>query len=303
MKYQVLLFYKYINIDNPQEEMQKQRELCQKLDLKCRTIIANEGINATLEGTVENTEKYIEEMKKDPRFADIHFKKSDSNGKAFPKINIKVRPEIVAAKLGNMDVDPNQTTGKYITADELHQLYNSGEEFYIVDMRNDYEHKVGFFEGSVLMPLHNFRELPEKIKEIEHLKHKKVITVCTGGIRCEKASGFLLLNGFDNVYQLHGGMHSYIEKYPNQKFKGKLYVFDGRVVMGFNVDSPEHEIVGKCDKCGSTSDDYTDCAYLHCKGHRHFICCANCKDKEGRAFCSNSCKEKFYAESKEFIRT
>lgn len=278
--------------------MDEQKRLCEELNLKCRTIIAKEGINGTLEGTIEDTEKYIEVMRHDKRFSDIDFKKSEGTGNAFPKINVKVRDEIVASylpKLGQ-DINPNRVTGKYITAEELHELFNSDEEFYVIDMRNDYEHKAGYFEGSLLMPLKNFRDLPEKINEIAHLKHKKVVTVCTGGVRCEKASGFLVENGFTNVYQLYGGIQTYMEKYPNQKFKGKLYVFDGRVLMGFNVDDPEHEVVGKCDICSKPSDNYVDCEYIHCKGHRHFICCTNCLDEQGRAFCSPICKEKFYAE-------
>ncbi len=296
MKYQVLLFYKYVNIDNPEEVASSQRELCERLNLKCRSIIAKEGLNVTLEGTKENTEKYIKELTQDSRFSDIHFKKSEGNGQAFPKISIKVRDEIVSLHLGKDDVNPNKTTGKYITADELHKLYETGKEFYVIDMRNDYEQKVGHFENAFLMPMKNFRELPETLDEISHLKDKLVITTCTGGIRCEKASGFLLKHGFTNVYQLYGGMQTYIEKYPNGYFKGKLYVFDGRVIWGLN--NSEDNIISYCEKCGNKSDLYVDCGYLHCAGTRHFICCEECLDENGYAFCSEDCKKKAYSEQK-----
>lgn len=292
-KYQILLYYKYTNIEDPKKLSEDQKLLCKKLNLKSRIIIAKEGINGTLEGRVEETEKYIKKMQADQRFKDIHFKRSKGNGNAFPKISVKVRDEIVALNL-NHDIDPNKLTGKYITAEELHDLYEEEEEFYVVDMRNDREYKVGYFENSFLMPLKNFRDIPENLKKIEHLKDKKVITVCTGGIRCEKASGFLVANGFNNVYKLAGGMHTYMEKYPNEHFLGKLYVFDGRVTMGFNIDDPKHQIVSNCDICGGDSDNYVDCDYIHCKGLRHFIGCKDCHEENGLVFCSKICKEKYY---------
>ncbi len=304
MDYQILLFYKYVPIEDTEAVLKQQRELCEKLNLKCRTIIAKEGINGTLEGLVENTEKYIEEVSKDPRFNDIHWKKSEGTktGDAFPRINIKVRDEIVSLHEDkSSDVGPLNTledgsaaTAPYITAEELHELLNSNEEFYIIDMRNDYEHKIGFFENSILPPMKNFRELPDLVEYLEDFKHKQVITVCTGGIRCEKASGYLLKMGFTNVRQLFGGIVTYMEKYPNEHFKGKLYVFDGRTKMGFKVDDEKHEVVGHCDKCGEVSDNYIDCAYIYCKGHRHILCCEKCKHPSGVAFCSDECEKKYF---------
>lgn len=287
-KFEVLLYYKYINLDDPQKLVEEQRALCKKLNLFGRIMIGTEGINGTVEGLKENTEEYIKEMNADERFKDMSFKHSEGNGMAFPNLRVKLRNEIVAGNLKS--IDPNKTTGQYLTADELHSLFESDEEFYIVDMRNDYEFKIGYFENSILPKLSNFRELPEILKDLEHLKEKKVVTVCTGGIRCEKASGFLVENGFSNVYQLKDGIHTYMEKYPNQHFKGKLYVFDGRISIGFNTNSPEHEIVGKCDKCSATTDNYYDCSYLHCKGMRHFLCCDNCLEEDGKSFCSIECK-------------
>jgi UPF0176 protein len=298
MDYQVVLFYKYVKLEDPTAIMLWIKSLCEKYEIKCRIIVAREGINGTFEGIVENNKKFTKELKQHPLFKDIWFKRASGDGKSFPKINVKVRQEIVTLGLKEEDFDPTVTTGKYITADELQALYESGEEFYVVDMRNDYEHNVGYFENSIKMPLSNFRDLPEKLSEIEHLKHKKVISVCTGGIRCEKASGFLVNNGFTNVYQLYGGIQTYMQKYPNQKFKGKLYVFDGRVVWGVNVNDPEHEIVGECEKCHETTDNYVDCEYIHCKGHRHLVICKNCYDENGHAFCSDECKAKFYAMAK-----
>jgi len=292
----ILLYYKYVTIENPNELMEEQRRLCRKLNLKCRIIVAKEGINGTLEGLIEDTQKYMDIMLNDPRFIGMNFKISIGNGNAFPKISIKVRDELVSGHLGEDDVNPNEITGRYINVDELRSLFNSDEEFYIMDMRNDYEHKVGYFKDSILPALSNFRDLPKVISKYEHLKDKKIITVCTGGVRCEKASGYLVKKGFKNVYQLHNGIVSYMEKYPNEDFLGKLYVFDGRVVMGFETDSNKHVVVSNCSKCGNVSDHYIDCEYIHCRGVRHIICCFDCYSSDGKAYCSEECESKAFAE-------
>jgi UPF0176 protein len=285
--YEILLYYKYINIPDPDQFCAEQKMLCQKLGLKGRIIITSEGINGTVEGLKENTHRYVDEMLKDRRFKNMNFKRSKGTGNAFPKLSVKSRTEIVSAHLGDDDVNPNITTGKYLSAEDLHSWIYSDKEFYIVDMRNEYEHSVGFFRNSVLPPLKNFRDLPKILPELEHLKNKTVVTVCTGGVRCEKASGFLVKHGFQDVYQLHNGIVSYMEKYPNEDFLGKLYVFDGRVTMGFNSPDKPAVVVGKCKKCGASSEHFVNCAEPSC--HDHFICCEKCLDKKGEAFCNWKC--------------
>src|SRR3989344_2151432 len=274
-KFQVLLYYKYIEIKGPQKLVLDQQALCESLNLKGRIIISSEGINGTVEGKLADTEKYIKVMLKDSNFSDIHFKKSISDGKAFPKLSIKLREEIVSSYLGN-NLNPTQVTGKYLTPEQLHAWINSGKEFFIVDMRNDYEQAVGYFKDSLLAPLQNFRDLPKVLPVLSNLKGKTIVTVCTGGVRCEKASGFLIQNGFLDVYQLYGGIVSYMEKYPNQNFLGVLYVFDGRVTLGFNTKSKKHQMVGKCKFCLKPAEKYFDCKDIYCKGKRHFISCENC---------------------------
>lgn len=290
MAYQVLLYYKYINIDDPESVRDVQRALCEKLDLKGRIIVAYEGINGTVEGTVEHTEEYIREMEESTYFRGIVYKKSKGTGDAFPKLSVKSRSEIVTTKIPGLN--PNKQTGKYITADELHKWFEEKREFYLVDMRNDYEYISGYFENFIPSGIHNFYDLPSVLPTLEHLKNKTIVTVCTGGIRCEKASGFLLSNGFSDVYQLKDGIQTYMEKYPNQYFKGKLYVFDKRMTVGFNTEDPRHEIVGNCLHCGKKSDSYVNCEYNFC--HFHFICCEDCRDKKtGFAFCKPQCKEEY----------
>ncbi len=286
--FQVLLYYKYIDIDDPKRLLEEQKALCEELGLKGRIIIAKEGINGTVEGTIKNTEEYIRFMSGDLRFKNMHFKKSAGTGKAFPKLSIKFRDDIVSSSIMDFKLNPSLVTGKYITSEELHGWIHSEKQFYIVDMRNDYEQAVGYFKNSLLAPFENFRDLPKVLPILKNLKGKTIVTVCTGGVRCEKASGFLIKNGFKDVYQLDGGIVSYMEKYPNEDFLGSLYVFDGRITMGFNMDDPKHQIIGKCKFCLNPAEKYFDCKNLYCEGKRHFISCDSCIEKN-LGFCSNAC--------------
>jgi UPF0176 protein len=274
MEYQILLYYYYGNLDDAAELTQRQRALCERLNLTGRLIIAPEGLNGTLEGTVEDTEQYVQELRADPRFTQIHMKRSPGTGAAFPKLSVKLRSEIVSAHLGDEDFNPAGFTAPYLTPEELHAWIHSDKEFYIIDMRNAYEHEVGHFAGSLLPPMRNFRDLPAELPKLAHLKDKVVVTVCTGGVRCEKASGYLLRHGFKEVYQLYGGIVSYMEQYPNQDFLGKLYVFDNRVTMGFNIESPEHVVIGRCKFCNEACERFVNDDGA--PGRPHFICCEQC---------------------------
>jgi UPF0176 protein len=283
-------------------------DLCTRYKLKGRFIIASEGINFTFEGRTADTEAFLIEMQKDERYgtllANIHFKRSAGNGQAFPKLSVKVREEIVTGNLGVCDIDPNEVTGKHLPPAALHKWINEGREIYIIDMRNAYEHKVGKFAGSICPPLENFRDLPKIIESIAHLKNKTVVTVCTGGVRCEKASGYLITQGFTDVHQLDGGIVSYMEQFPNEDFEGKLYVFDRRILMmparpghsggGFYTDDKKHKIIGTCDHCGAQSEQYINCENKVC--NKHMILCDDCVThtvaKHGKKVCPVGCVHK-----------
>lgn len=281
--HEIILFYKYVRIENPGQLMMHQKELQARLGLKGRTIIAEEGINATLEGTTEAIDAYLEDLFSDPRFENTHIKRDPSDGNSFPRTSVKVRKEIVALGLdASCDVDPNVMTGKRLAPEQLHQWLREGKELYIVDMRNAYEVLVGHFDGSILPDMDNFRQLPQFTESIRHLQDKTVVTVCTGGIRCEKASGYLVSQGFSDVYQLDGGIVSYMRQFPNEDFLGKLYVFDGRIAMGFYTDDPKHQVVGKCLFCKQPSERYTNCLVNDC--NRKFIACESCETSMGDKF-------------------
>lgn len=275
MQHTVILFYKYVRIDDSEAERDRQQKLCAELDLTGRVIVAQEGINATLEGTAENIDYYINEMQKDVRFADIDFKKSPGTGAAFPKLSVKVRPEIVAADMP--DLDPTKETAEHISPETLHKWFESGEDFTVVDMRNDYEVISGKFEKTRHPGMRNFREIHENVNEIDDLKDKKVVAVCTGGIRCEKATGFLKEKGFKNVHQLEGGIHRYIEQYPDGYYKGALYVFDGRMTIDMADDPHDRGIVGECFFCGDSTEQYVDDDSV--TPSRQLLCCDNCYEE------------------------
>lgn len=280
----IMLFYKYTDIEDPKAEMERQRAVLSVLDIKGRFIVAAEGINGTGEGSAENVQKYINWMNSQNMYKNIHWKLSEGTGDAFPRLSVKARKEIVSLHLAE-DLNPNQVTGVHLKPDELNKWFNEGKEFYIVDMRNDYELKSGKFENTIFPGLKNFRDLNENIKQIENLKDKTVLTVCTGGVRCEKASGFLKREGFNDVYQLDGGIVSYMSKYPGQHYKGSLYVFDGRETMHF--DSDNHEVIGVCDFCENKTENYSNCANIRC--NQKMLICHDCVN-EGPKFCSDECK-------------
>lgn len=273
MNYTVILFYKYVEIPDPDSERERQQRLCESYDLKGRLIVAEEGINATLEGTTENIEAYIEAMQQDSRFADIDFKKSPGTGVSFPKLSVKHRPEIVASDMDE-EIDPNQDTGKHISPDTLHEWFQKDEEFTVIDMRNDYEVKSGKFEKTRHPGMHTFREIREMHEGVKDLKDKKVVAVCTGGIRCEKATAYLKKEGFENIHQLEGGIHRYIEKYPDGYYKGALYVFDGRMTIAMADDPAERGIVGECEFCDKKTEQYVDDDST--TPSRQLLCCDDC---------------------------
>ncbi len=273
-EYRVILFYQFSYIEDTEAFCTEHRILAEQLGLKGRLLIASEGINGTFEGTVDALESYKKSLTCDTRFKDIGFKESAGTGKAFRKLEIRVRDEVVTLNAGTFDI-PNETA-PVITAADLENLYAQNEDFVVLDLRNDYEIQAGKFERTIDPGLKNFRDLPSKLPELAPLKKKKVITVCTGGIRCEKATCLLRKEGFENVYQLKDGIHTYMQEFPGKRFKGTLFVFDNRMVTPV-VDSPQREIIGTCFECGITCEAfYSDDSV---RPSRKVICCSECLEK------------------------
>ena len=285
--YNILLYYKFVPIETPDVFAKEHLEFCRSLDLLGRIIIAAEGINGTVSGLVHNTDTYKSAMYKDPRFADMVFKQDDADAHAFKRLSVKARSEIVTFGLDG--IDPNRLTGKYL---EPREFYNSlqEEDTVIIDARNDYEYDMGHFRNAIRPNVETFKEFPEWVKRnLADKKNKKILTYCTGGIRCEKFSGFLLQEGFKDVYQLHGGIINYSKnpEVQGRLFDGKCYVFDERIAVRANF-TEEDKIISKCFYCDIPTDRFVNCAHLDC--HSRFFCCENC-EKLHRRSCSKACED------------
>lgn len=282
---QILLYYKYVDIMYPKQVLKWQKKICAELNLKGRILLATEGINGTVCGSIKNTEKYIDIMNKSELFKDIDFKTSPGSPDAFPRMQVTVKNEIVNLGLDTKEVTP-QDGGKHLTPDEVHQLLeNKPEDLVVLDTRNDYEWKVGTFRNAVKPPIKNFREFPEYIeKNLDTFKDKKVLMFCTGGVRCERATTVLTQkNVAKDVYQIEGGIHRYVEKYPDGHFRGKNYVFDNRVAVRVNDD-----VLGSCYLCATPCDEYINCFNVEC--NKHVIACDPCVQKYENT-CSAQCQE------------
>ena len=263
MDYRVLLYYNYTKIENPEQFAKEHLALCKSLGLKGRILVAEEGINGTASGTIEATQQYMDWMHNDERFKDTWFKIDESEGHAFRKMFVRPRKELVALNLEE-DVDPLRLTGEYLDPKAFKEALLD-EDTVVLDARNDYEYDLGHFRGAIRPDIRNFRELPEWIRENkEKFMDKKVVTYCTGGIRCEKFSGWLLREGVENVAQLHGGIATY-GKDPEVKgemWDGKMYVFDDRISV--EINQVDKQIIGKDWFDGTPCERYINCGNPSC---------------------------------------
>lgn len=288
--YRILLYYKYVPIEDPEKFADEHRAFCRELGVRGRILVAKEGINGTLSGTVEQTQKYMDYMKQHPLFHDMPFKVDEHEKHAFKKLFVRPKKELVTWRLNPEDnVDPNQLTGKKLSPKEFYEMLQR-DDVIVLDGRNDYEYDIGHFRGAIHPGVKTTREFPEWIRQnMSQYKDKPIITYCTGGIRCEKLTAFMLKEGFQDVYQLDGGIVTY-GKDPEVKGKlwdGKCYVFDERISVPIN--QTEQVVVGKCYHCGQPADRYINCEYDMC--HKQHICCPDCEEKY-QGYCSKECEEK-----------
>jgi UPF0176 protein len=279
--YQVLLYYIYTPIQNPEEYRELHHIFCVKNNLLGRVIVSAEGLNGTISGLKDDCQKYMNWLKTDERFATIDFKVDDVESNTFQKLHVRLKNEIVNSDL---PVDPLKQTGIHLEPSDFKAIKDN-DDVVLIDMRSNYEHSVGKFKGAISFDMENLRELPDHISEIEHLKDKKIITYCTGGIKCEKASAYLLDQGFKNVYQLHGGIIKYGIEEGGEDFEGKCYVFDNRVAVDVNKVNPK--IISECYICHKTCDRMVNCANPEC--NNHVAICPECLLEMDGA-CTMECK-------------
>ena len=290
-----LSFYKYAFIEHPNEFRDEFYKGLDELKAFGRIYIAHEGINAQMSVPESNFEKFKDFLNNISFLKDIRLNIAvDDDGKSFWVLKVKVRNKIVADGINDPDFDMSKK-GKYVDASSFNQLTGDPETI-VMDMRNHYEYEVGHFENAIKIPSDTFREqLPMAVQMLEEKKDKNIIMYCTGGIRCEKASAYMLHNGFKNVYHLEGGIIQYANKVKEEhlpnKFLGKNFVFDGR--LGEKIGD---EIISHCHQCGALCDTHTNCANEAC--HLLFIQCAECAKKYDGC-CSVDCQHTYHLPEEE----
>jgi len=283
--YQTLLYYCYSPIENAEEFAAEHLEFCKSLNLVGRIIVADEGLNGTVSGTVQSCQQYMNSIHADQRFEKTDFKIDDVNEPSFIKMHCRYKSEIVHSGLRDPKViNPNEETGIHLDPKEFLEMKDR-DDVVILDVRSNYEHNLGRFKNAVTLDIENFRDFPAKINELAKFKDKKILTYCTGGIKCEKASALLLKEGFPEVYQLHGGIIKYGKEAEGRDFEGQCYVFDNRVAVDVNTVNPS--VIATCWNCGTQTNKMINCANPEC--NEHFTQCDACGENlEG--CCSAECQ-------------
>jgi len=279
-------FYRYVNINNPNDFRDVLYEEWSKLKIFGRVYLSNEGINAQISCPQHNWRPFNQKLNLHKIFKEIPKKFAVEEGNSFHKLVIKVKDEIVSYRINEKEFDMN-VVGKHLSPKEFN-LAMSRPESIVVDMRNYYECEVGRFKGAISPNVETSRELLPEIKRLLKGKEEyEIIMYCTGGIRCEKASSYLIHHGFKNINQLNGGIINYAHHVRKNnlesKFIGKNFVFDAR--LGERITD---DVISNCHQCGETSDNHIDCNNDAC--HILFIQCSKCMDKYEQC-CSIECME------------
>jgi UPF0176 protein len=285
--FHVLLYYLYRRIDDPEAFAGAHRAFSASLGLRGRILIGREGLNGTVSGTREAAGRYMDALRADPVTAGISFKVDDADAHVFPRLSVRCRREIVTLGLGEDDVDPTVLTGRRLSPAAWKEAMRD-EQAILLDGRNRAESDLGHFRGAVCPDIETFREFPEWLRRNRHrLEGRRILTYCTGGIRCEKLSGYLRREGFGDVCQLDGGIIAYGQDPATrgEGFDGLCYVFDERIAVEVN-HTETRSLVSRCERCGQPSARYRNCSWPPCN-RQHFLCEA-CERVSGRA-CSESC--------------
>ncbi|KAM4809339.1 thiosulfate sulfurtransferase/rhodanese-like domain-containing protein 2 [Rhinophrynus dorsalis] len=294
---EVLLYYSYCDVKDPQWICDWQRALCQLLHLTGKIRIATEGINGTVGGSKLSTKLYINAMLSHPLFEHTmcleDFKTSDGGAHCFPDLRVGVFQEIVP-----IGIEPHKISYKetaiHLSPGEFHEKVGqylseadkAENDTILLDCRNFYESKIGRFQNCLAPDIRKFSYFPNYVDQnLELFKNKTVLMYCTGGIRCERGSAYLRSKSVcKEVYQLKGGIHKYLEQFPDGFFRGKLFVFDGRYTISSNDD-----IISNCRYCGAAWDRYKLCSTVRCC--QLVLACIGCQDK-GFTACCLTCQEK-----------
>lgn len=269
----VAALYKFVALHDYEEIQPKLLAECLRLNIKGTLLLAREGINGTIAGSREGIDNILAYLRSDSRFADLEHKESIASSEPFLRMKVKLKKEIVT--MGVPETDPTMVVGEYLSPEEWNKVI-SDPEVVVIDTRNDYEVDIGTFRNAVDPRTKTFREFPAYVKEnLDPKKNKRVAMFCTGGIRCEKASSYMLNEGYEKVYHLKGGILKYLEEVPKEEslWDGECFVFDQRVSVKHGLEE------GSFDQCfgcrhpiteeDKQSGDYKPGVHCpHCIGER-----------------------------------
>lgn len=269
-----------------------QKTLCDRLNLRGRILVSQQGINGTVGGEIDNLKAYVKNTKQYPGFKDIVWKWSEGGRDNFPRMSVKVKKELVAFESQDeIYVDENGVVGggEHLKPEQVNELVEKyGDDVVFFDGRNQYEAKVGRFKNAVVPDTRTSRDFKRELDsgKYESLKNKKVVTYCTGGVRCEALSAMMKQRGFEDVYQIDGGIVKYGEKYGDDGlWEGNLYVFDGRMGMNF---SDHAKVIGECIHCQGKTSNYENCLEPSC--NQLVLICETCKDNPEKLYHRDECR-------------
>lgn len=268
----VAALYKFVSLPDYKEVQQPLLTQCQKLSIKGTLLLAEEGINGTIAGTRENIDAILVYLRSDSRFSDLEHKESFSGKMPFIRMKVKLKKEIVT--LGVSGIDPTRAVGTYLNPKEWNDFI-ADPNVVIIDTRNDYEVDIGSFKNAINPNTTSFREFPEYVRNnLNPEKHKKIAMYCTGGIRCEKSTAYMLSQGFKEVYHLKGGILKYLEQIPEteSKWDGECFVFDERVAVTHGLEEGKYD---QCHGCRHPITENDKLSEKYVKG----VSCPLCYDK------------------------
>lgn len=265
----IAAFYKFVTLDDYQNRRQPLLHLCQQQQVKGTILLAAEGINGTIAGTRSSIDIVLAYLRSDPHFADLEHKESTATKLPFDRLKVRLKREIVT--MGIPTVNPSNLVGTYVKPQDWNELI-ANPDVLVIDTRNQYEVEIGTFAGSISPHTDAFTEFPAYVTaHLDPHQHKQVAMFCTGGIRCEKATSYLLSQGFEHVYHLEGGILKYLEEIPaaQSQWQGECFVFDDRVAITHGLAPGTHQL---CWGCGDPISQL-DLTSPH---YEPGICCPHC---------------------------
>ena len=291
----ILLYYKFTPLSDPEAVKLWQKTLCDSLNLRGRILVSRHGLNGTVGGNLDDLKAYVRATKQYPGFKDIVFKWSDGSRDDFPRMSVKHRHELVGFKNSDdeFDVDDNGVIGggQHLKPEQLHEMIEKyGDDVVFFDGRNAHEAKIGRFKNAVVPDTRTSRDFIAELEsdKYDDIKDKKVVSYCTGGIRCEVISAMMKKRGFKEVYQIDGGIVKYGEKYGDDGlWEGSLRVFDNRKTMDF---SDHAKVIGECTHCGENTSNFENCALAECNDL--VLICDACKQNPDLLFHTSECEQK-----------